>query len=92
MNRPGGLYHIDLGNQPITPYVGAGLGFARFGVHNNYSASIVDDSQFAYQLIVGAAYSLSENIDFSLDYHFMRVKGFSGVTFSTVNAGLTYLF
>lgn len=68
------LYDINTGTA-FTPYVGGGIGWAIVdpsGVKNlNGSRSVNDsDNRFAYQGIVGVAYSLTEQWKLSLDYRY----------------------
>jgi OOP family OmpA-OmpF porin len=67
------LYDIPTG-WPITPYVGLGAGYARVKADsvNVSGTAIMDDSDsvFAYQGILGAAYSLTPNLKLGLDYRY----------------------
>lgn len=67
------LYDIPTG-WPITPYIGAGIGWARLKADsiNVSGVQVVDDTdnQFAYQGIVGAAYSITPNLKLGLDYRY----------------------
>lgn len=67
------LYDVPL-TIPITPYIGAGIGYARVKADsvNIASNTIVDDSDnvFAYQGIVGAAYGITSNLKLGLDYRY----------------------
>jgi len=67
-----GIYEFQFGTSPFAPYVGAGVGFARFSV---IDAAIVgnppeshDDNVFAYQLIAGIGYELSPAWTLFADY------------------------
>lgn len=66
-------YDIDLGSS-ITPYLGAGIGFAYLDVDSDSSAVlIVHDSstEFGWNIMAGASYAISETIDLSLSYRYL---------------------
>jgi OOP family OmpA-OmpF porin len=67
------LYDVPTG-WAITPYVGAGIGYARVKADNVAvsGTAIMDDSDnvFAYQGILGAAYALTQNLKLGLDYRY----------------------
>lgn len=67
----------------ITPYVGAGIGFAqvqadsiRKNIGTSCCSGLVDDKDTvaAMQLMAGAAYAVSSNLDFTLEYRFFVTK------------------
>jgi len=67
-----GYYDIDTGTS-VTPYLGAGLGYASTKVRFNPSGvGIADDSDgsFAWQLIGGLGYQLSDTIELYADYRY----------------------
>ena len=74
----------------ITPYVGAGLGFAQVkldSVRPFGAASYKDsDSALAYQGILGASYKIKDNLDFFTDYRYLGTRGLD-VTSSAGNKG-----
>lgn len=68
------LVDIDTGTA-LTPYLGAGVGYAwsdleDFGVDLVPDVLDDDDSAFAWQLIAGAGYGLTERLTLGLDYRF----------------------
>lgn len=81
----------------FTPYVGAGLGILNGELEEQgYEA---DDTQFGYQLIVGAAYNINKNLAIDLSYRFQHAPSdFSneGVDIeymsSNIMAGIRYNF
>lgn len=87
-----GFYDYSIDNCLITPFVGAGIGYA------NQSAVFFDKNSvesghargFAYQVIVGAAYPIADKIDLSAEYrlHKGQMKAFD----HTVGIGLKYYF
>jgi OOP family OmpA-OmpF porin len=58
----------------ITPYIGAGFGFATINANNVVGTGVIntddDDTEFAYKLALGAAYQLTPAIDLLADYSF----------------------
>ena len=74
----------------VTPYVGAGLGFAKIKLDNAspFGATSYKDSDnaFAYQGIVGASYKIKDNLDFFADYRYLGTRGLD-VTSSAGNRG-----
>jgi OmpA-OmpF porin, OOP family len=73
------LYDIPTGTS-FTPYIGAGLGYARVkfdgaGPLNGAAVSVDDsDSVFAYQGILGVAYGLTQNLKLALDYRYFGTQ------------------
>lgn len=74
------LYDFKIGSK-LFPYIGLGVGGARVKadkVRKRVSApnrtGVVDgdDRVFAWNLIVGAAYKVTDSLSFKLDYRFMR--------------------
>ena len=67
------LYDIQTGT-PFTPYVGVGIGYARTRLNDAaaFSNTRVDDEDwnFAYQGIVGVAYSIIPALKLTLDYRY----------------------
>ena len=59
-------YDFDLGI-PLTPYVGAGLGF---GSTRLESTGISSGPDFAWNAIGGAAYSVTEAVDLTAEYRY----------------------
>ena len=78
---------------PITPYVGAGIGFTLTEVdYNSQNAGVTttffsdDDSRFAYQGRVGASYEVGPNTDFFAEYTY---RASDDLTFGDTVAGET---
>lgn len=71
------LYDIPTGI-PLTPYIGAGVGYARVKADsvNVSGTAVMDDSDnvFAYQGIVGASYGLTPNLKLALDYRYFATQ------------------
>lgn len=73
-------------NTAFTPYVGAGLGYAK--VKASLSSSVMsmdtDDTNFAWQVGAGVAYALNDNISFDLGYRYTDMGDISK-QYSTAN-------
>lgn len=90
------LYDINI-KSPITPYVGAGIGLLNGELKEQGTKD--DDTEFGYQIIVGAAYKVNRNLALDLSYRFQGAPSdFSknGVSIeynsSNIMAGLRYNF
>ena len=64
-----GFYDLKIDNQ-ITTYFGAGLGM--INGEFDFGGADEDDTQFGYQLIIGAAYNVNRNIALDLSYRFQH--------------------
>jgi outer membrane protein W len=76
-----GYYRFDeIGSTSVRPYLGLGLGFAQeIDIDLSSAAgtrSFSSDGEFAYQLIVGASYSFTDNWSVTSDLRYTRVNGF----------------
>lgn len=71
-------YDIDTGTK-FTPYVGAGLGYAK--VKGSLSLSGVsesmDDNNFAWQVGAGASYALNSNVSLDAGYRYVDYGDFT---------------
>jgi opacity protein-like surface antigen len=83
-------YDLNLLEFPVVPYVGIGIGYARFDINaKNYTltperAKVSDsDSAFAYSFMAGGSYAVNDMIDLVLGYRYLRL------TDMEVNASLT---
>ena len=66
-----GLYDFNINMGQLSPYLGAGLGFARVDADiDSGGVQQVDDSDvvFAYQFIAGVGYSITPQVVLMLDY------------------------
>ena len=72
-----GYYDIE-NDTAITPYVGAGIGFAVVDVdgYNNAGTSIVsdDDTVFAYQGIAGVDFEVQDNVALFTEYKYFATS------------------
>ena len=96
-----GLYDFQpfsLGNTPITPYLGGGIGVSRNKMgsqtDNTIPASIITfDSktitEFAYKLSAGTLFSLTENISLDVNYQYVNLGAFKGSTAIYLNGTRT---
>ena len=66
-----GYYDFDLGNTPLTPYLGAGIGL----VHSDFSAGAfsADETDFGYQFMAGLGYDLSSKAVLTAEYRFLGI-------------------
>jgi opacity protein-like surface antigen len=72
------VYYDFLADQPLTPYVGAGAGIAF--INRSGGLARTDDTEFAYQAIVGVGYKVTPNVRINLDG---RYYGTLNPTFDT---------
>ncbi len=68
-------YDLDL-ESPVTPYLGVGIGLGFIDVDTGVtplSVLVVNDSatEFAWNIMVGASYGVTDNIDLSLGYRYL---------------------
>jgi opacity protein-like surface antigen len=87
-----GLYDFQpfsLGNTPITPYLGGGIGVSRNKMgsqtDNTLPATIYTFdgktiTEFAYKLSAGTLFSLTENISLDVNYQYVNLGAFKGST------------
>jgi len=73
-------YYDFTNNSRFTPYVSAGLGFARIEV-NDFSVPILgvppesdDDTVFAYQIGAGVGYAVSKNVTIDVKYRYFATS------------------
>lgn len=68
-------YDIDTGTK-LTPYIGAGIGYAKLEVKDEYWNSAynetIDDTNFAWQIGAGAAYALADNVSIDAGYRYIN--------------------
>ena len=79
-------YEFDLGNSPVRPFVGGGVGIAWLDLHDIVEARFVtgtytfegssglhgDDSGFAWQLGAGLNWEIAPDKDFTLEYRYFN--------------------
>jgi opacity protein-like surface antigen len=68
--------YVDLGTwYGLTPYVGAGLGGAYVDWEGIGNAPGESNWRFAWALMAGASYCLTDNLDLDVGYRFSRISG-----------------
>ena len=77
-----GFYDFEpfsLGNTPITPYLGGGVGISKNkmgATHENRPGNTVDGktiSQFAYKVAAGTLVDLTENVSLDINYQYVNL-------------------
>jgi len=58
---------------PVSPFIGAGIGFANIESDFDYYGS-EDDNVFAYQLAAGVAFALNQNFKVDVQYRFFGTE------------------
>ena len=70
---------FSLGNTPITPYLGGGVGISKNKMgttHENRPNATLDGktiSQFAYKVAAGTLVSLTENVSLDINYQYVNL-------------------
>lgn len=68
--------YVDLGTwHGLTPYLGAGIGGAYVNWDDIGDAPGESEWRFAWALMAGASYCLTDNIDLDVGYRFSRIAG-----------------
>ena len=77
---------FSLGNTPITPYLGGGVGISKNKMgttHENRPSNTVDGktiSQFAYKVAAGTLVGLTKNVSLDINYQYVNLGNFkSGI-------------
>jgi opacity protein-like surface antigen len=92
-----GYYDFTGVQLPVTPFVGLGLGMIR-GTTSGGGSSSRSDTEFGYQLSLGASYPINKNASVTGMYRFQGSSDFKieGVTAtyksSSLLVGLNYVF
>lgn len=94
---------IEFGLLPITPYLGAGLGYGQRSI--DYGSNAFKDTGLLYQGMVGGRYNITERLSLDLGYKYLKsfgitsATGSSGGSFSNdgrnhhiVEGGITFRF
>ena len=76
-----GVYKFNpVMNTKIRPYLGAGLGYVEEIdmdlISGDIEASYSSDGEFAYRLMAGVSYLITDKIDFNADIHYVQVASF----------------
>ncbi len=90
-----GYYDIDMGNSPVTPYVGLGLGVSdaeseitAVGL-GTFKESSTD---FSYQVILGGGFEVSPVIVLTAEYRFFGTVDSDPSTVHNFNLGGRFMF
>ncbi len=76
---------------PLTPYVGIGLGFVDADLEIS-GTSISDDTEFAYQFMVGAGYDISPNVVLTGGYRYFGIADSEAPDIHEFNIGARFMF
>ncbi len=85
-----GYYDHDMGS-PLTPYVGFGLGFVDADLEIS-GTSISDDTEFAYQFMVGAGYDISSTMVLTGGYRYFGIADSEAPDIHEFNVGARFMF
>jgi opacity protein-like surface antigen len=94
----GNVFYDFTTGSPLTPYIGGGLGVANVEIDFDVPGGKDDDTVFAYQVALGAAYELSPAAALTLDLRYFGTENADlfGAEFTYDNmsfmAGLRYSF
>lgn len=74
INLMGNAYYDFKTNSPITPFIGAGLGYARIQVNDfniaGFGLPDASDGAFAWQVMAGIGYAMTKEITLELAYRY----------------------
>ncbi len=84
-----GYYNVDTGS-PWSPFVGAGIGWAKVDLNTPALPFGDNDDVFAYQLMAGVAYNVSDQLAIDAQYRFFDTQDatIQGADFSTTSNNL----
>ncbi len=86
-----GYYDHEMGNSPLMPYVGLGLGLADTDVEIT-GVSVGGDVEFAYQFMVGAGYDIAPNVVLTGGYRFLGIADSGAPDIHEFNFGARFMF
>ena len=69
----GNLFFDFIPHQRVSPFIGAGVGFANVEVDLDFWGSD-DDTVFAYQFMAGLSFAVSRNINIDLQYRYFATE------------------
>jgi len=86
-----GYYDVEMGNSPVTPYIGAGLGIvdSEIDVAGVGSASETD---LAYQFMVGLGFDVSPTTVLTVGYRFFGIAETDAPNTHEFNIGARFMF
>lgn len=75
-----GYYDLNVLDIPVVPYVGLGIGYARFDINAKNNARVPEstkvsdsDSAFAYSFMAGGSWPVNDMIELVLGYRYLRL-------------------
>jgi opacity protein-like surface antigen len=83
-----GYFDIEMPNAPVTPYVGAGLGFVDLSGNTGGSSGI----EIGYQLMAGVAFEVSPQAALTAGYRFFGFSDNNGSDVHELNIGARFMF
>lgn len=67
-----GYYDHEMGNSPLTPYIGAGLGLVSSEISAGGAGSS-DEEDFGYQFMVGLGFDITQTVILTAEYRFLGI-------------------
>ncbi len=67
-----GYYDHEMGNSPVTPYIGAGLGLVSSEIDAGAFGSS-DEEDFGYQFMVGLGFDITQTVILTAEYRFLGI-------------------
>ena len=67
-----GYYDHEMGNSPVTPYIGAGLGIADSELDATGLGS-TSETDFAYQFMLGLGFDINSSTALTAEYRFLGI-------------------
>lgn len=86
-----GYYDHEMGNSPLTPYVGVGLGIADTDL-NLAGTSVGDETNLAYQFMVGLGYEVAPNVVLTGGYRYFGIFDTEAPNSHEFNLGARFMF
>jgi opacity protein-like surface antigen len=86
-----GYYDHEMGSSPVTPYVGVGLGVADTDL-NFAGSSVGDETNMAYQFMVGLGYKVTPNLVLTGGYRYFGIVDTEAPNSHEFNLGARFMF
>jgi len=90
-----GYYDFDMGNSPLSPYVGLGLGlvYAEVEFSSPFFGSFKDDdTEGAYQVMAGIGYEISPTTVLTAGYRFFSIFESDPIMVHDFSVGARFMF
>jgi OmpA-OmpF porin, OOP family len=90
-----GYYDHEMGNSPLTPYIGLGLGLADTDIEvviPGFGTIKDGDVEFVYQFMVGAGFDVSPNLVLTAGYRFFGIADSGSPDSHEFNLGARFMF